>query len=163
MAYASAWTEVGGEGGSVIHATCPDIAAACVDTAGVGTLSVESLSAYLSAQPQIPAGELGHIWCRIRSAAFESPKHEIELLDQLFQKYDKDKNGVISGNDMKRGFKHLKAMKPQLVPAALESLRIHFAAAEGGVDADAPVDYIRLVSWLNPVSSDGFGVKGVMV
>ena len=149
---------VGAEGGDVIHATALEVAGACVDTEGVGTLALPALEAFLASRPGIPAGELGHIWCRIRSAAFESPKHNVELLDaQLFRKYDKGGAGTISGNDLRRGLKHLKTMKPQLAPVALATLRAHFGVAGGGgvvVDGglDAPVDYLRLVSWLNPVS-----------
>ena len=62
---------VGGDGGSVIHATAVEVAGACVDTEGVGTLALPALEAFLASRPGIPAGELGHIWCRIRSAAFE--------------------------------------------------------------------------------------------
>ena len=78
----------------------------------------------------------------------------VELLDaQLFRKYDKGGAGTISGNDLRRGLKHLKTMKPQLAPVALATLRAHFGVAGGGgvvVDGglDAPVDYLRLVSWL---------------
>ena len=74
---------VGAEGGDVIHATALEVAGACVDTEGVGTHSRRWRPSSVAARH--PAGELGHIWCRIRSTAFESPKHNVELLDaQLF-------------------------------------------------------------------------------
>ena len=76
---------------------------------------------------------------------------------QLFRKYDKGSLGVISGNDLKRGWKPQGHEAPARAGGARDALRAHFGTSGGaGVDGglDAPVDSPRLVSWLNPVRLD---------
>ena len=141
-----------------------DAAMACLDTQGAGLVEAAGLAFFLREGPV-----LGPLWQRLRAAAEASPKLSCEGLDgQLFARYDRARVGLVGADELRRGLKHLKGLSPPLDGPALAALAAAFACPaegsgeeptgrrrRGSLPASGPaVDYLRLVSWLNPVRVD---------
>jgi len=149
---------------------------ACVDTSGVGCLTARHFALFVDSASNQKECELGRLWVRLRAAAAQCPKLASEKQGQskagdhdsdgchaytdalLFRRFDPERNGTVTGEELKRGLKHLKG--PQLPKgpsvgegSGLKVLRAAFGAADTGLDPgpNGEVNYLRFGSWLSPV------------
>lgn len=128
-----------------------DAVLAMLDLSGTGQISLQSFEIFLKGD------NLALIWEQIRSGVKQSSKLSCDMLDtQLFARYDKSHRGYISRDELKRALKHIKHMEP-LSSDQLSELASSFAMV-GDI-----VNYVNMVSWLNPVRIDKTSKKAARV